>query len=179
MEKQSTNNQVVQGNPQDNPQQNNSQNQPQRANNHMGRPQENRSRFNNQDKKITQDKNQNYGSNRSNDRNQATERSQVSQDDRSRGQNPKPKDRSGLDRTKENSQPARYQQNLSGSGIHNNNQNRLNKNPLRNTVHGDLGTRHIKPQIIETVEDIQADAESVEKEIQFEIKQIRATKLGL
>ncbi|NLM75782.1 MAG: hypothetical protein GX187_06795 [Clostridiaceae bacterium] len=39
--------------------------------------------------------------------------------------------------------------------------------------------RHIRASHIETVEDIIADIERVEKEIQFEIKQIRTIKLGL
>ncbi|NLM12068.1 MAG: hypothetical protein GX213_15145 [Clostridiaceae bacterium] len=40
-------------------------------------------------------------------------------------------------------------------------------------------SRIANPRREETVEDIRMDIEKLEKEIQFEIKQIRSTKLGL
>jgi hypothetical protein len=39
--------------------------------------------------------------------------------------------------------------------------------------------KHIEPKREETVEDIIADTERIEKDIQFEIKQIKTIKLGL
>jgi hypothetical protein len=46
-------------------------------------------------------------------------------------------------------------------------------------AYNDVFNRSIKPKREETIEDIQADIERVEKDIQFEIKQIRSIKLGL
>jgi hypothetical protein len=37
----------------------------------------------------------------------------------------------------------------------------------------------MKPKREETIEDIQMDIEKLERDIQFEIKQISSTKLGL
>lgn len=42
-----------------------------------------------------------------------------------------------------------------------------------------LVARIANPKREETIEDIQMDIEKLEKDIQFEIKQIRSTKLGL
>lgn len=42
-----------------------------------------------------------------------------------------------------------------------------------------LISRIANPKREETVEDIQMDIEKLEKDIQFEVKQIRSTKLGL
>lgn len=42
-----------------------------------------------------------------------------------------------------------------------------------------LVSRIANPKREETIEDIRMDIEKLEKEIQFEIKQIRSTKLGL
>lgn len=39
--------------------------------------------------------------------------------------------------------------------------------------------RIINSKHIETVEDIRADAERIEKDIEFEIRQIKSVKLGL
>jgi len=81
---------------------------------------------------------------------------------------------------KETSDQGKYQQNPSGSAQGGNyNQGRFGRNSIHGTIHGDIAPRHIKPKRIETIEDIRADIERVEKDIQLEIKQIRAAKLGL
>lgn len=186
MEQQNSNNQSTQTNqPENNPQQNNSQNQPQKANNQNIRSQSERSRSNNQDRRPSQDGNQNHERNRSNDRNQAGERNQLSKNDRTRGQIDskyahKSREQRGSEQAKD-SQPIKYQPNQPSSAhsINNNNQSRYTKSPFHNAIHGDSAAKYIKPVRIETVEDIQADLERVEKDIQFEIKQIRAVKLSL
>lgn len=56
---------------------------------------------------------------------------------------------------------------------------RYGRNGSRNTGHSEIFGRHINTKHIETVEDIKADIERIDKDIQFEIKQIKAVKLGL
>jgi hypothetical protein len=162
MENQNTNNQGAQ----------------QRVNNQNGRPQTDRPRFNN-DRKIAREKYQGLEHNRSNQ----AEHGPNSQDDKARNQAEqkypqKPKERNN-DRSRENGQPERYHQNLPGAHGANVGQGTFSKVPVHNALHGDLTARHIKPKRIETVEDIKADTERIEKDIQFEIKQIRSAKLGL
>ncbi len=53
------------------------------------------------------------------------------------------------------------------------------RNVSRNSSSNDILGRSITTKRIETVEDIQADIERIDKDIQFEIKQIKAVKLGL
>lgn len=57
--------------------------------------------------------------------------------------------------------------------------NRYGRNAWRNPNHNEVLGRSITTKRIETVEDIQADIERIDKDIQFEIKQIKAVKLGL
>lgn len=57
--------------------------------------------------------------------------------------------------------------------------NRYGRNPVRSSSHNDAIGRHASVKRVETVEDIQADIERIDKDIQFEIKQIKAVKLGL
>lgn|GEM_PF-752775 len=52
------------------------------------------------------------------------------------------------------------------------------KNPQRYNSES-VVSRIANPRREETIEDIRMDIEKLEKEIQFEIKQIRSTKLGL
>ncbi len=138
----------------------------------------------NQERKPGQDnRNPNRDrNNRPNDRNQGTERTQMSSNDRNRGQKDsrypqKPRDQKGGERPKENAPAQRVPQSSSTVPGHgSNNQNRPMRTPPH---HGESLIKQIKPKRIETVEDIQADIERVEKDIQLEIKQIRAIKLGL
>lgn len=84
--------------------------------------------------------------------------------------------RKGSERTREGQVMKTQQQNQSfGSNTSSANQGRYAK---RNGYNGE-GAGKYKTNRIETVEDIVADIERVEKDIQFEIKQIRAVKLGL
>lgn len=56
---------------------------------------------------------------------------------------------------------------------------RYGRNASKNSRRNDILGRSITAKRIETVEDIQADIERIDKDIQFEIKQIKAVKLGL
>ncbi|HHW23206.1 MAG TPA: hypothetical protein GXX26_10065 [Clostridiaceae bacterium] len=53
------------------------------------------------------------------------------------------------------------------------------KNPPRGSGHNEALGKHTQAKRVETLEDIKADIERIDKEIQFEIKQIKAVKLGL
>lgn len=57
--------------------------------------------------------------------------------------------------------------------------NRYGRNVVKNSSHNEIMGKHAPIRRIETVEDIQADIERIDKDIQFEIKQIKAVKLGL
>ncbi|HHY65572.1 MAG TPA: hypothetical protein GX501_11060 [Clostridiaceae bacterium] len=92
-------------------------------------------------------------------------------------------ERSGIDgkqqsRTGKNSsgpqaQPAKQNQNMPAGGS-----NRFRNQP-RGSVHNDAAGKHTQVKRVETIEDIKADIERIDKEIQFEIKQIRSIRLGL
>lgn len=56
---------------------------------------------------------------------------------------------------------------------------RYGRNASRGNNHCEVLGKGITSKRIETVEDIQADIERIEKDIQFEIKQIKAIKLGI
>ncbi|NLU53595.1 MAG: hypothetical protein GXX10_12130 [Clostridiaceae bacterium] len=79
----------------------------------------------------------------------------------------------GTERTKEG-QVMKSQNQSFGNGS-TTSQGRFSK---RNGQNGE-GNGKYKANRVETIEDIMADIERVEKDIQFEIKQIRAIKLGL
>ncbi|ANW99848.1 hypothetical protein CSTERTH_12810 [Thermoclostridium stercorarium subsp. thermolacticum DSM 2910] len=57
--------------------------------------------------------------------------------------------------------------------------NDLQKRPSQRISSEQVAARISNPKREETIEDIRMDIEKLEKEIQFEIKQIRSTKLGL
>lgn len=65
------------------------------------------------------------------------------------------------------------------SGFASGGNTRYGRNDSRNSIHNEILGRSITSKRIETVEDIQADIERIDKDIQFEIKQIKAVKLGL
>lgn len=67
----------------------------------------------------------------------------------------------------------------SNSGVSSRGNPRYGRNASRNSGHNEILGRSIKTKRIETVEDIQADIERIDKDIQFEIKQIKAVKLGI
>jgi hypothetical protein len=121
----------------------------------------------NQDRKPGQD-NRNGGrdkNNRPNDRNRGQKDNRYPQKTRDQKTNERPKD---------NAPAQRAQQNANNAPSHGaNHQNR----PSKSAHHGE--SRQIKAKRVETLEDIKADIERVEKDIQLEIKQIRAIKLGL
>ncbi|MGI6084599.1 MAG: hypothetical protein ACOYIF_04050 [Acetivibrionales bacterium] len=56
---------------------------------------------------------------------------------------------------------------------------RYGRNTSKNLIHSEILGKNISPKRVETLEDIQADIERIDKDIQFEIKQIKAVKLGL
>lgn len=56
---------------------------------------------------------------------------------------------------------------------------RYGRNTSRSANPNEILAKSITTKRIETVEDIQADIERIDKEIQFEIKQIKAIKLGI
>lgn len=60
-----------------------------------------------------------------------------------------------------------------------NNKNEYQKRPSQRYNSESVVSRIANPRREETIEDIRMDIEKLEKEIQFEIKQIRSTKLGL
>lgn len=163
-------------------QQNNSQNtqqNPAQRPNNQNRSQMDRSRQKGVDRRPGQERNFNQDRNRT-DRNGAR-----MQNDGINSQ--KPREQRASERKPENAPAVRSQQ-AQPAGQNGtqqpysagaNNQNRYSRSPLKNTVHTDVAARNIKPKRIETVEDIQADIERIDKDIQFEIKQIRAVKLGL
>lgn len=168
MENQSNNNQGV---------------QPQKGNSQNGRPQTDRSRIGN-DKKVAHGRYQNYDRNRQNDKNQTTERTRKPQNDREKPQTeskyPQRVRGRNFEKPIENNRTEKYLQNVSTAV--NNAAGNKSSNPrptVYNTNHGDISVRHIKTNRVETVEDIKADVERIEKDIQFEIKQIRSAKLGL
>ncbi len=75
----------------------------------------------------------------------------------------------------QNVQPTKQGLNVpAGSG-----NNRYGRNQARNSSHNEIVGKHAPIKRVETVEDIQADIERIDKDIQFEIKQIKAVKLGL
>lgn len=59
------------------------------------------------------------------------------------------------------------------------NKPRYGRSSGRSTNRNEFKERAIKTKHIETVEDILADIERIDKDIQFEIKQIKTIKLGL
>lgn len=59
------------------------------------------------------------------------------------------------------------------------NRPRYGKNTGRASGRNETKPRNIRTRQFETVEDIQADIERIDKDIQFEIKQISTIKLGL
>jgi hypothetical protein len=65
----------------------------------------------------------------------------------------------------------------SNSGVSLGGNSRYGRNTSRN--HSEILGKSIAAKRNETVEDIQADIERIEKDIQFEIKQIKAIKLGI
>jgi len=67
----------------------------------------------------------------------------------------------------------------SNSGVSSRANPRYGRNASRNSAHNEILGRSITAKRIETVEDIQADIERIDKDIQFEIKQIKAVKLGI
>lgn len=75
----------------------------------------------------------------------------------------------------QNVQSPKQGQNVSMSGVN----NRYGRNLLKNSPHNEIMGKHAPIKRVETVEDIQADIERIDKDIQFEIKQIKAVKLGL
>ncbi len=176
----------TENNQQNNQQRNQQNNSQQRFNNQNSRPQSDRNRS--QDRRGQQDRNSNQDRSRL-DKNHAGEKGINPNNDRTRAQSDskypqKPKEQKAVDRPrseqagKTQSQPNKSQASQN-HGAGSNNNNRYARNPLHNVTLGDTAARHIIPKRIETVEDIQADIERVEKDIQFEIKQIRAVKLGL
>lgn len=66
-----------------------------------------------------------------------------------------------------------YQSSKSGGG-----NSRYRSSP-RNSSHSEISGRRAQSRRTETLEDIKADIERIDKDIQFEIKQIKAVKLGL
>lgn len=66
-----------------------------------------------------------------------------------------------------------YQSSRSAGG------NGKNKSSSRSSSHSEVLGKHTQAKRTETLEDIKADIERIDKEIQFEIKQIKAVKLGL
>lgn len=126
------------------------------------RPKPNQERRPNQDNRNqNRDKN-----NRPNDRNRQKDNRYAQ----------KNRDQKSPERPKENASAARSQQSTGGaSGYGANHQNKS----MKSAHHGESMSRPIKTKRIETLEDIKADIERVEKDIQLEIKQIRAIKLGL
>jgi hypothetical protein len=168
--------------------QNVQQNQAQKTNTQNNRNQIDRQKPRNIDKRPPQDRSSNPDKARA-DRNPAGERVQGGhnfriQSDAANGQ--KPRDQRAPNKP-ENNQPARNQQPQPAGQNQNtqqayvaNNQNRYARgNAVKNIPQADVAGRNIKAKRIETVEDIQADIERIDKDIQFEIKQIRAVKLGL
>jgi|GEM_PF-1266904 len=69
-----------------------------------------------------------------------------------------------------------YKSNL---GISSGRSSRYGRNGTRSTNPSEILAKSITTKRIETIEDIQADIERIDKEIQFEIKQIKAIKLGI
>jgi len=69
-----------------------------------------------------------------------------------------------------------YKSNL---GVASGKNSRYGRNATRSTNPSDILVKSITTKRIETIEDIQADIERIDKEIQFEIKQIKAIKLGI
>lgn len=180
MEQQTQNNQnnYQNGNQQNNMQYNGQQ---QRNNTRFSqdraRPNQDRKYNQNQDRNQNQNQNQNQGQpqnrNRLNDRNQDRNRVQ------SESSYPKKNREQRIpDRNNEKGQSA-AQYNTNAAYANGDNSNRYMKSNSNTVKTGDLSSKVIKTRHIETVEDIQADIERVEKDIQLEIKQIRAIKLGL
>lgn len=164
--------------------QGNQQNHPPKTNSYNSRPQPDRNRTNNQERRPFQDKN--AGSDRfRGDRNKIGDKSIQ---DKAKNQNDlkynqKPREQKSNDRAKPE-YPVKAQQSAHAANTGSNNntansQNRFSKNITNNSGHMDSVVKNIKPKRIETVEDIQADIERIDKDIQFEIKQIKAVKLGL
>lgn len=58
-------------------------------------------------------------------------------------------------------------------------QNGRHRNSSKNAIHSEVLGKQSQARRIETLEDIKADIERIDKEIQFEIKQIKAVRLGL
>lgn len=147
-------------------QQSNSQGQQQKSNNQNARFQPERGKPNFSDKRTRYDKNRER---RPNDRNQAAAQNQGSPNQNAENDCHKPhnskypqkaREQKGTEWSKENTQN-RHKRNFHSSG------------------RGELPSHYIKTARDETVEDIIADTERIEKDIQFEIKQIRAVKLSL
>lgn len=67
----------------------------------------------------------------------------------------------------------------SNSGVSSGGNPRYGRNTSRSSNHSEILGKSITTKRIETVEDIQADIERIDKDIQFEIKQIKAIKLGI
>lgn len=67
----------------------------------------------------------------------------------------------------------------SNVGITSGRSSRYGRNATRSTNPSEILAKSIATKRIETIEDIQADIERIDKEIQFEIKQIKAIKLGI
>lgn len=58
-------------------------------------------------------------------------------------------------------------------------QNGRHRSSSKNTIHCEVLGKQPQTRRIETLDDIKADIERIDKEIQFEIKQIKAVRLGL
>lgn len=70
-------------------------------------------------------------------------------------------------------------ENAPHSNMHRNNRIDFNKKPQQRYNSENLVARITNPKREESVDDIKMDIEKLEKDIQFEVKQIRSVKLGL
>lgn len=78
-----------------------------------------------------------------------------------------------------NTKPHQNKPYKSNLGVTSNRGSRYGRNATRSTNPNEILAKSITTKRIETIEDIQADIERIDKEIQFELKQIKAIKLGI
>jgi len=91
----------------------------------------------------------------------------------------KGKEQKPTEKHSKHSKPHQNKSYKSSLGIGSNRNSRYGRNATRSTNPSEILAKSITTKRIETIEDIQADIERIDKEIQFEIKQIKAIKLGI
>lgn len=167
-----------------NNQNNNQQRQKQSMQNSNARPRNNRPLEMN--KRFTEGRNTNTEDNHILKVQQGNKERPLSQD-RMKGRESmkygtKGKDQRPAEKTSQDVKNVKSNQNKSyksNSGVTSSTNPRFGRNASRNSSHNEILGRSITTKRIETVEDIQADIERIDKDIQFEIKQIKAVKLGI